>query len=96
MIIGERVGNTHRMRLRDRLGTTAIAETSLTTTLAASIKVILGQDEIPDGHALSAPSAARSWSEHVYEMALYNAPCLSNATTLAMWDDYFTAVYQGE
>ena len=96
LVLGERVGATFRLRLRDRAGTTAIVSGDLAPgSVSAAPTVVFGQDEIADGHANAAPAASRSWSEYLCEAAVYRGAVLSDAAVLAFWDAYFAAVYQG-
>ena len=88
--MGERIGNTCRLRLRDRAGTTAIVSGDVATTLPATLRVVLGQDEISDGAPGAAPNASQAWSEHILSAAVYAGPVLTDATVRGFWDEYFT------
>ena len=90
LVMGERIGNTCRLRLRDRAGTTAIVSGDVATTLPATLRVVLGQDEISDGAPGAAPSASQAWSEHILSAAVYAGPVLTDATVRGFWDEYFT------
>lgn len=94
MILAQRIGTAVALRLRSRTATGEILTGALTTaSVPAAAKVIFGQDEISDGHALATPNANRAWSEYWYEAAIHAGPVLTDPDVLAFWDDYFTTVY---
>lgn len=94
MVMAQRIGTAVALRLRSRTATGAVLTGAMTTaSVPTAVKVILGQDEISDGHVNAAPNASRAWSEYWYEAAIHAGPVLTDPDVLAFWDDYFTTVY---